>query len=156
MIEIGIAYAVLGASLSIALAGIGTIIGTKYIALGSTGFVAENPKNFGVSLLLTALPSSQGIYGFLGAILIIQKAGLLGGELIAIDPNTGLTLLASSLSVGLLGLFSGMGQGKVLQAGLKIVAKDAKNVGQTIILGVLMESMAVFGLLLTILVINGI
>lgn len=156
MISLGVSLAVLGSALSIGLAGIGTILGTKHIALGGSGHVAEKPKDFGLALLLSALPSSQGIYGFLGAVLILQKIGMLGGEISNVTPETGMVLLAASLPVGLLGLFSGDGQGKVLQSGLKIVAKNSGNVGQAVILGVLMESMAVFGLLITILIINAI
>jgi V/A-type H+-transporting ATPase subunit K len=152
--DLGLGLALVGAALSISLAGLGTILGTKYIALGSTGHVAQKPGDFGLALLLSALPSSQGIYGFLGSVLILQNLGLLGGEVEAINWQTGMMYIMAALPVGFLGLFSGAGQGQVLQSGLQIVAKDSSNVGQTVILGVLMESMAVFGLLITILVIN--
>jgi len=151
--SLGIVLAIIGAALAIGLAGIGTILGTKHIALGSTGFVAEDPKNFGTALILSALPSSQGVYGFLAAFLILQNLGLISGEVVDISWQKGLAYLGAALPIAFLGLFSGMGQGKVLQSGLKIVSKDSKNVGQAIILGVLMESMAVFGLLLSILII---
>lgn len=151
----GIILALVGAGLSIIGGGLGTIIGTLYVGGSGAGLVASKPKLFGLVLLLSALPSSQGIYGFLGSILIMQQTGLLSGAPIAMTPEQGFVLLVGALPVALLGLFSGAGQGKILQSGLRIIANNASNVGQAVILGVLMESMAVFGLLLTILIVNG-
>ena len=150
----GVVLALFGAAISIIGGGIGTIIGTLYVGTSGAGLVASKPKLFGLVLLLAALPSSQGIYGFLGSILILQKTGILSGEIQALSTEAGLLFLAAALPVALLGGFSGAGQGKVLQSGLRVIANNAGNVGQAVILGVLMESMAVFGLLLTILIVN--
>lgn len=151
----GVVLALIGAGLSIIGGGLGTIIGTLYVGSSGAGLVATKPKLFGLVLLLSALPSSQGIYGFLGSILILQETGLLSGAAVTLSPEQGFVYLAGALPVALLGLFSGAGQGKILQSGLRIIANNASNVGQAVILGVLMESMAVFGLLLTILIVNG-
>lgn len=150
----GLALALAGAGISIVLGGIGTIIGTMYVASGGAGIMAKNPQNFGRVLLLAALPSSQGIYGFLGAILILLKIGMLGGDLVVLNANQGWALLFAALPVGVLGMFSGIGQGKALQSGLRVVDKHPKETGKTVILGVLLESMAVFGLLLSVLIIQ--
>ena len=153
---LGLALAILGAAISIALGGLGTVFGTLHVARAGTGLVAEKPQSFGLVLLFSALPSSQGIYGFLGSILILQQIGFLAGETPEIALGTGLVLFFASLPVGLLGLFSGSGQGQVLQSGLRIIAKNPGDVGKAVILGVLMESMAVFGLLLSILIVNSV
>jgi V/A-type H+-transporting ATPase subunit K len=151
---LGLALSLIGAAISIIGGGIGTIWGTAYVASGGTGLVAQNPKRFGVVLLSAAIPSSQGIYGFLGSILIMQQTEFLGGEFLDVSTPMGLAFIAGSLPVSLLGMFSGMAQGKVLQSGLRIVAKNPSEIGKSIILAVLVESMAVFGLLLTILIVN--
>jgi len=152
---LGLTLALFGAAISIIGGGIGTILGTLHVGGSGAGLVANKPKLFGLVLLLSALPSSQGIYGFLGSILILQNTGFLTGAPEALSLEQGLVYLAAGLPVALLGLFSGSGQGKVLQSGLRVIANNAANVGQAVILGVLMESMAVFGLLLTILIVNG-
>lgn len=152
----GISLAVIGALFSIVLAGLGTLIGTFFVASGGAGLVSEKPKAFGPILLISALPSSQGIYGFLAAVLILQQAGLLGQELSLISYESGMALLLASLPVGILGLISGTLQGKALQSGIRIIANNPSEVGKAVILGVLIESMAVFGLLLSILIITNI
>lgn len=152
----GIVLAVTAAVISILLGGMGSIIGTFTAAKSGAGVVSENPKAFGGALLTSALPSSQGIYGFLAAVIILQKTGLLGGEVSLMTVNTGLILLVGALPVAVLGLVSGIGQGKAIQGGMRILAKDPRDVGKAVILAVLVESMAVFGLLLSILVINSV
>lgn len=151
---LGLALSLLGAGISIVGGGIGTILGTLAVGTSGASLVASKPKLFGLVLLSAALPSSQGIYGFLGSILILQGTGFLTGNAAAVSLEQGLGLLFAAFPVGLLGLFSGFGQGKVLQSGLRIIANNSSNVGQAVILGVLMESMAVFGLLITILMVN--
>lgn len=154
--ELGITLSILGATLSIIGGGIGTTLGTLHVASSGAALVSKKPKLFGLVLLSAALPSSQGIYGFLGSILILQQTGFLTGDPGAVTLYEGMILLFASLPVALLGAVSGAGQGKVLQTGLRIISKDSSKVGQSVILGVLMESMAVFGLLLTILIVNNI
>jgi len=63
----GIMFALGGAALAAALAGVGSILGVRTAAQASAGIVSEDPDKFGKVLLLTALPGSQGIYGFLTA-----------------------------------------------------------------------------------------
>ena len=154
--NLGLAFSLLGAAISIIGGGIGTITGTIFVGSSGAALVASKPKSFGLVLLSAALPSSQGIYGFLGSILILQGTGYLTGSVANISLEQGLAYLFAALPVGILGMFSGYGQGKVLQSGLRIIANNPANIGQSIILGVLLESMAVFGLLLTILMVNNI
>lgn len=156
IIDLGIVLSLIGAALAIIGGGIGTIYGTMFVASTGSGVVSREPKLFGTVLLFSALPSSQGIYGFLTAILITQNTGFLAGTAEPVSVATGLALLASSLPIAFLGLFSGFGQGKVLQNALKIIISNPSDMGKAIILGALMESMAVFGLLLSILIINNI
>lgn len=156
MNELGLSLSILGAGISIIGGGIGTTYGTLHVASSGAALVSKRPKLFGLVLLSAALPSSQGIYGFLGSILILQQTGYLTGTPGDVTLYQGLTLLFASFPVAILGAVSGSGQGKVLQTGLRIISKDSSKVGQSVILGVLMESMAVFGLLLTILVVNNV
>lgn len=154
---LGLALAVLGASLSVSLAGIGSIIGVARSGRAAAGVVAEEPEKFGKVLLLQALPSTQGIYGFIGAFWVILKLGLLGGGNVPqISWETGLAICLACLPVALGGLFSGIFQGSVSIAGMNIVAKKPQEAGKGVILSAMVETYAVLGLLATILLIQGI
>lgn len=154
--EMGAAVALVGAVLSIVGGGVGMALGTLAVGKTGAGLVAENPKAFGGVLLATALPSTQGVYGFLGSFLLLQKLGVLGGEVPEVSIAAGIGLALAAVPVALTTLVSGIGQGKIVQSGLRIIAKDVTRIGQMVILAVLIETIAVFGLLLSILMINGI
>ena len=113
----GIAIAAFGAALAVALGGIGSIKGVGIAGQAGAGVTTEKPELFGKVLLLQALPGTQGIYGFLGALLILLKIGIVGGGPVDIDLSTGWLLFYASLPVGIGGMFSGAYQGRVSAAG---------------------------------------
>ncbi|PIS04990.1 MAG: permease [Candidatus Buchananbacteria bacterium CG10_big_fil_rev_8_21_14_0_10_42_9] len=153
---IGLALAILGAALAAGLAGTGSALGVSIAGQAGTGVTAEDPDKFGKVLLLEALPGTQGIYGFLGAIMALQKVGLLGGGAVDISTALGWQILFACLPIAIAGLTSGWLQGKVSAGGMGIVAKSPKASGKAIILSAMVETYAVLGLLTTILLINGI
>lgn len=155
MIDYGLMFAILGASAAVTLAGIGSVLGVRTVGQASAGMVSEDPDKFGKVLILTALPGSQGIYGFLAAVIIANKIGLLTGVPIDISIGAGLQILMASLPVGLGGLFSGIYQGRVAAAGINIVAKKPDATGKAVILAAIVETYAVLGLLISILLVNG-
>lgn len=151
----GIMLALVGAALAAALAGIGSILGVRTAAQASAGVVAEDPDKFGKVLLLTALPGSQGIYGFLAAIIIANSIGLLAGELVDVTVAQGWQIIVASLPIAFTGLLSGLFQGRVAAAAVNIVAKSPDASGKGVILSAIVETYAVLGLLVTILLVNG-
>ncbi len=155
-ISIGLALAILGAALAVSLASIGSTIGVGIAGQAASGVISEDPEKFGKVLLLQALPGTQGIYGFLGAIMAISKIGLLGGGDVVISTEVGWQILFACLPIALAGLASGWLQGKVSAAGMGVVAKKPAESGKPIILSAMVETYAVLGLLATILLINGI
>lgn len=153
---LGLILAIAGAALAVILAGIGSILGVGKSGQTAAGLVSEEPEKFGKALLLQALPGTQGIYGFLGAIMILQKIGLLGGIVPEISTGVGWQIFFASLPVALAGLISGVYQGKVSIAGMNIVAKQPGDSGKAVIFAAMVETYAVLGLLATILLVNGI
>ncbi len=155
MIEYGLMLAIIGAALAAILAGIGSILGVHTAGQASAGLVSEDPDKFGKVLLLTTLPGSQGIYGFLAAIIIANKIGILTGAPIDISIGAGFYILIASLPIGFGGLFSAIYQGRLAAAGVNIVAKKPDASGKAVILAAIVETYAVLGLLVTILLVNG-
>jgi len=151
----GLLLALAGAGFAAIMGGIGSILGVRSAAQASTGVVSEDPDKFGKVLLLTALPGSQGIYGFLAAIIIANAVGLLGGDVADVTTAQGWQILVTSLPVAFTGLFSGIFQGRVAAAAVNITAKQPDASGKGVILSAIVETYAVLGLLVSILLVNG-
>jgi len=154
--DLGIILSILGAVFAATLAGLGSALGVRIVGEMASGLISEDPEKFGKVLLLQALPGTQGIYGFLGAIMALQKIGLLGGGIKVVSPEVGLQIMLACLPVGIIGLISAIAQGRVAASGVNIVAKKPEESGKPVILAAMVETYAVLGLLATILILNGI
>ncbi len=154
--ELGLAISILGGALAVALAGIGSAIGVGTSGQASNGVMADNPEHFVPLLLLTALPGTQGIYGFLIGIILILKLGMLGGTVATVTFSQGISIFCACIPVGLAGLFSGVHQGKVCAAGVYMVAKQPQDFIKPLVMAVFVEFYAVLGLLASLLLLNGI
>jgi V/A-type H+-transporting ATPase subunit K len=153
--SIGLAIAILGAALAVAMGGFGSAIGVGLAGEVAAGVIAEDPEKFGKTLLLQALPGTQGIYGFLAGFWVMLKLNLLGTP-IMISPEIGWQILAACVPVMFSGLFSAIWQGRVAAAGIAMVGKRPDEAGKGLIYAAMVETYAVIGLLASILLINGI
>lgn len=154
--ELGIALAILGAAFAVVFPGVGSATGVSYVGQSASGLISEEPEKFGKALLLQVLPGTQGIYGFLAAVLALQKIGVFGGEGVVVSSEVGWQILFACLPIALAGFISGVFQGKVSVAGISVLAKKPEEVGKAIILSAMVETYAVISLLATILILNGI
>lgn len=146
-IIIGLVFA--GAAVSAFFGFIGSAIGMGYAGQAGAGATSERPELFGKVLLLQALPGSQGIYGLVGAFLILNFAGLLGGGEVTLTLSQALQYFVAGFPIGLAGLFSGIHQGAVSASGIAMVAKDDTQVAKAMILAAMVETWAIFGVLIT-------
>ena len=154
--EWGLVLGIAGAAAAAFLSGGGSSIGVSLAGQASCGVLSEHPEKFGTLLLLVALPGTQGIYGFLSAFLVILKLGLLGGSVKLVTIQQGVAIFGACLPVAIAGFISGVAQGKVCASGVMMVAKQPKDFIKPLVLGALVETYAVLGLLTTILLLNGI
>ena len=146
----GQVMALLGAAVA-ALAGIGSAVGVGIAGQAAAGVVGDDPKKFGKTLILQALPGTQGIYGLLMAFLIFVKIGLLGGGMMELTLSQGLYVLASALPIGLVGIWSGIAQGKAAASGIMLLGKRQDQMVKGIIYAAMVETYAIFALLISIL-----
>ncbi|MGL4677091.1 MAG: V-type ATP synthase subunit K [Brevinema sp.] len=143
----GLVFAVLGAAFATFTGGYGSSIGVGVAGEVGNAVLTEDGKKFGSVLILQALPMTQGIYGLLYAFMVL-------GAVNDLDLTRGLQLFFASLPVGICGLISGIWQGKVSAAGMQLIARRPKQMGQALILPAMVETFAVFGLLASILLMN--
>lgn len=148
----GILLGYTGVALSAALAGIGSAIGVSIAGQAASGVVSEDPDKFGKVLLMQLLPGTQGIYGLVVAILIMMKIGVFSE---GVDMNfvNGFKLFAASLPIGILGLYSGIYQGKAAVAGIHLIGQRGDQSGRALTMCAAVELYAVFGLLVSLLAI---
>ena len=154
--QLGPMLVILGAALAVGIAGTGSAMGIAIANEAAAGVMTEDPDKFGYCLVLLALPGIQGIYGLLVAVLALQKAGLLGGAAVAITLWQGLGVLFACLPITIVGYYSAIWQGKSSAATILMISKRPEQIGKAVILPAMCETYAVFGLLVSILMLNGI
>lgn len=142
--------ALLGAALAATLAGIGSAKGVGIVGEAASGMLSEDPSKFGKALLLQALPGTQGIYGLVTAFMILYKIGILGTP-IDLTIAEGAYFLMASIPMAFVGLLSGIHQGRVAASGIHLIAKRPGEVGKAITSAALVETYAIFALLISLL-----
>ena len=146
----GISIAIIGAALCAALAGCGSAIGVMAAGKAAAGVTAEKPDLFGKLLVLQALPGTQGIYGFLTAILIMVQIGVLGGNAAELTVWQGLQFFGAAMPMAITGL------GKAAVGAIHMTGKQPDASGKGITMTALVETYAILALLTSILLIYGI
>ncbi|MFH1590592.1 MAG: hypothetical protein ABIC95_01555 [archaeon] len=142
-----------GAGIAIGVAGV-SAIGQGIVAASGVAASSENKKNFGKSLLFSALPETQALYGFIIAILILIGVGLMGGTGSNATEAMGWATIGAGLAVGFAGV-SAIGQGIASAASLSAVAEKPKAFGKGILFSALPETQALYGFIIAILTLIG-
>lgn len=150
----GLVWAVGGAFLAAALGGIGSAIGVGITGQAAAGLTAEKPETFGMALVLEALPGSQGIYGLMGAFLVLVFFLSNPDVAALVDTGVGLQIFFASLPLAFTALFSGIYQGKVATSGIHALARNSSVFGKAIVLAAIVETFAILGFLASFLLYN--
>jgi len=132
-----LAYTVL--ALMLGLAGIGSAIGVSMGGNATVGALKKNPDAFGNYMLLSALPGTQGLYGFAGFFVINSQGVIQEG----MTMTQGVAILAAGLALGFVGLSSARRQGGVTSNGIAAIGSGHDVFGNTMILAVFPELYAI-------------
>src|SRR5690554_2788458 len=108
-----IAY--IGIGLMIALSGIGSSYGVTIAGNAALGALKKDSSKFGNFLVLTALPGTQGLYGFAGYFMFQSIFNILTPEITAIQSAA---VFTGGLALGVVGLLSAIRQGLVCANGI--------------------------------------
>ena len=153
--NLGIVFALLGAAVASLMAGAGSAVAVGMGGQAAAGVVTEDPSKFGKVLILQLLPGTQGIYGLLIAFITLSKICILGGSS-DISFTKGLLYLAACLPMALVGYFSAISQAKASVASIGIIAKKPEQFGKSMIFPAMVETYAIFALLISMLAVNGV
>jgi len=148
-LTIGHYLAIAGAALAVIFAGTGSAIGVGLAGQAAAGVTSESPDKFSKLLVLQLLPGTQGIYGFLIAFLVILKIGFLSGNPAALTAEQGWAFFYGCLPIAIVGLTSGIFQGKVAVSGMGLVAKRPEESGKAITMAIMVETYAVLAVLVS-------
>ncbi len=139
-----IVLAYLGIGLMVALSGIGSIYGTSIAGSACVGALKKDPTIFGKCVGLSALPGSQGLYGFVGFFIL---NGVVSAE---IGWFAAAAIFGGGIATGLTGLLSGIRQGQVCANGIAAIGAGHNVLTSTFILAVFPEFYAILGLVVSI------
>lgn len=129
-------YIGLGAVL--ALAGIGSAYGTTIAGNAAEGALKKSPESSGSFIALTAVPATQGIYGFVAFLIMMGRLNS--------DPSLGLKTFGIGLFVGIVCMLSSIRQGQVCANGIIGISQGHKLLASTFIYAALPEFYAILGL----------
>jgi V/A-type H+-transporting ATPase subunit K len=144
----GNAFAILGAALAAALAGIGSSIGVSNVQQANCGVITEQPDKYSKIQLLQFIPASQALYGFVVGFLVLTKIVIAEASY---SLTNGAMILGACLAIGISGLFSGIAQGRVCAAGVIMIGRRDELSGRALTMAVVTELFALFGLIISIL-----
>lgn len=136
----------LGLALCVALSGIGSSYGVTICGNAAIGAYKKNPSAGGSYIALAALPSSQGLYGFVGFFMLNPHVNA------SIDMFTACAVFGAGLALGLVALISAIRQAKVCANGISAIGAGHNAFGTTMTLAVFPELYAILGLLVLILI----
>ena len=154
--SIGQILALFGAAIAVVLAGMGSSKGVGLSGETAAGVSTENPEVNSKLLVLQLLPATQGMYGFLVAVIVLINTGVLGGAMLPVTLEQGLAIIAGCLPVGVVGYYSAIRQGKVAAASMIMTGQRPDMSGKGITMTVMVETYAVLSLLVSFLVVNSI
>lgn len=154
--EWGLVLTFVAAAIAVILPGMGSSKAVGACGETASGVSTENPEVNSKLLVLQLLPATQGIYGFLIAVIIMIKTGILSGSLANVTLLQGIELVIAALPIAVVGYYSALKQGKVASAGMLMTGKRPEMSGKGITMTVMVETYAVLSLLVSFLAVNAI
>ena len=143
----GFAVAILGLALCMILCGTGSALALFKTGSAASGVCSEDPKKFSKVFILAVLPATQGIYGFVVALLGISSVAAYGTGM---DMGQGLSIVMAALPMTIVGFISAFFQGKTSVAAIQAVAKEDSVSGKLMLFPAMVETYAILSLVISI------
>ena len=138
--------AYIGVASMVGLAGIASAVGTSICGQAAVGAMKKNSSAFGSYMILSALPGSQGLYGF---VCFFMVQGLLTADITMLQAAA---VFGAGVLVGIVNLAAAIYQGKVCANGIAAIGNGHDVMGKTLILGAFPELYAILTVAATFLI----
>lgn len=142
--------AFIGIALCVFLCGLGSAIGLYKTGSASSAVLAEDGKKFGKVIVMTLLPATQGLYGFV--------IGIIASGSVTADMATskGWAIFGATIVIAVMGLFSAIFQGKAAVAGIMAVGKNESISGKLMLFPAMIEFYAILAFVISIILLSAI
>lgn len=138
-------FGMIGPAIVLGLACLGSAIGCGIAGMASHGVMARVEENHGKFIGMSALPSSQAIYGFV--LMLLMKNAIETKSLSAIDG------IGIGLFIGLAIMLSAIYQGMCAATGIQASAKQPSVYGKCLAALGIVESFSLFAFVFALLLI---
>lgn len=145
--NIGLYIAIIGASLTVLLACLGSGKGVGLVGEAAAGVISEDPSKFSSCLILQILPGTQGLYGLVIWFYALFTLGVIGGNPVELTVAQGIGYCFACLPMAIGGYFTAIAQGRCAAAGVALVAKRPEEMSKGIIMAIMVEFYAILCLL---------
>ena len=142
--------AYLGVVLMVGVAGIASAVGTAICGQAAVGSMKKNGGAFGSYMILSALPGSQGLYGF---VCFFMVQGLISADMSMLQAAA---VFGAGLLVGIVNLAAAIYQAKVCANGIAAIGNGHDVMGKTLILAAFPELFAILTVAATFLISNSV
>ncbi len=139
-------FSMIGPGIALGLACLGSAIGCAIAGMASHGVMTHVDEGHGKFIGLSAMPSSQSIYGFV--LMILMKNSIVAGTLAPLS-GVGIAFFA-----GLAIMASAIYQGKVAATAIQASAKQPSIFGKCAASVGIVESFALFAFVFSLLIIT--
>lgn len=143
----GLAIAMLGSGLAVALSCVGSAKGTGTAGEAGTGLLSEDPSKSGKVMVLQLLPGTQGLYGLVVWFFALIQMGMMDGSAVNLTLVEGFRYFAACMPMAFGGLLSAIAQGRVAAGSINILAKKPGDWSKGLILCGIVEFYAILSLL---------
>ena len=138
-----IVLAYIGVVLAIGVSGIVSAFGVTITGNTAVGAMKKNPDAFGNYMILSAIPGTNGLYGFLGYFLLRD---FLVPEITWFNATA---IFFAGFMLAVVNIFSGIRQANVCANGIAAIGSGHDIFGKTLILAVFPELYAIVALAAT-------
>ena len=138
--------AYVGVVLMVGVSGLASAVATARCGMAAVGALKKNGGAFGSYMILSALPGSQGLYGFVGYFMV--------SDLISegMPMITAVGIFGAGLLMAIVTLSSALFQAKVCANGIAAIGNGNDVMGKTLILAAFPELYAILGVAATFLI----
>ncbi|MFI3327641.1 MAG: ATPase [Rikenellaceae bacterium] len=135
-----IILAYIGIALMVGLSGAASAIGTSFCGQAAVGAMKKKPEAFGSYMVLSALPGSQGLYGFVSFFMVTNIFNLVDARMTILQ---GAAVLGIGLLCGIVNLAASVYQGQVCANGISAIGNGHDVMGKTLIMAAFPELYAI-------------